>query len=210
MTEVAEIEPTAARPEVRVAPLPGDETLSAFALRFPGPGFGPAWPLELEHLAAAPPAPELVEDGHRRPAAAVLPFGFFEDDVTASVDVDPEFVMVELEVAGPEPAGVAGTGAAESGEFEDALIGAEVAEPTEVELIDAGPTGEELIADAGLVVSLAFTAPWIPLEIVMDSFDGDRAFGAHRLGDDRIGRARDRARVAPRCCRRDHRRGRRG
>ena len=135
MTEVAEIEPTPARPEVQVAPLPGDETLSAFALRFPGPGFGPAWPLELEHLAAAPPAPELVEDAG--PAAAVLPFGFFEDDVTASVDVDPEFVMVELEVGGPEPAGVAGTGAAES-RVRGRADRRRVAEPTEVEPIDAG------------------------------------------------------------------------
>lgn len=178
--EFAEIEPTPADPEVRVAPLPGDETLSAFALRFPGPGFGPAWPSEPELLAAAPPAPEPMEDAG--PAAAVLPFGFFEDDVSASVDVDPEFVMVELEVAGPEPAGVAGTGAPEPREFEDALIGADDAEPTEVELtdaepIDAGTTGEELIADAGVVVSLDFNAPWIPLEIVMDSFDGDRSFG---------------------------------
>ncbi|MEE2939509.1 MAG: hypothetical protein VX460_03900, partial [Planctomycetota bacterium] len=113
--EVVSVERTTAPGAAPVAPLPGDEALGAFALRFPGPDFGPAWP-DVPASAAI--------DQEAGPSASFLPFGFFGEDLAASVDVDPEFVEAEFEITGPAPVGPAETGAAEPGELDDAELGA--------------------------------------------------------------------------------------
>lgn len=104
--------------EAPVAPLPGDEVFGTFALRFPGPGFGPQSPAFEEPAPVVAdaeveaPAEEAVEDAAEQvaeasepgPGADFLPFGFFGEEVTASVDVDPAVAAAEFETAGPEPA----------------------------------------------------------------------------------------------------------
>ncbi|MEE2941557.1 MAG: hypothetical protein VX460_14315 [Planctomycetota bacterium] len=139
--EVVRVAPTPVPEEVRVAPLPGDEALGAFALRFPGPDFGPASPGAPEVLTGAPSITQPGEEPG--PAAAFLPFGLFGEDGVASLGVEPEFVAAEFEVSGPQPVDVSTDGADELGEH-------------------AMTESDATASECG--------DPWIPLEVVMGSF----------------------------------------
>lgn len=153
----------------RVAPLPGDEALGAFALRFPGPDFGPSWPEVPEILAEASTAqqPEM-EAG---PATAFLPFGSFGEDVVASLDVDPELVVAEFEITALEPVDVTaadGQEPREPGELSEGERGAAA----------EGLDGEGSLAAGGTAIADGFGDPWVPLEVVMDSLGCDASFGS--------------------------------
>lgn len=160
--EVVEVAQASFIEGVRVAPLPGDEALSAYAFRFPGHGFGPDGPDVSEVGAVSSTVVEPAEAVEAGPSASFLPFGFFGDDVAASVDVDPEFVGAEFEITGPEPLDAAAPDADASGD----PAGSEEQEPA-----DATADGSSL--DPGSATMDGFGDPWVPLEIVMDSLGTD-------------------------------------
>ena len=160
--EVVEVAQASFIESVRVAPLPGDEALSAYALRFPGPGFGPDWLDVAEVGAVSSTVVEPAEAVEAGPSAAFLPFGFFGDDVAASVDVDPEFVGAEFELTGPEPLDAAAPDADASGD----PAGSDEEEPGDT-------TADGSSFDSGSATMDGFGDPWVPLEIVMDSLGTD-------------------------------------